>query len=121
EEHAAFHRASTNRTSHQPFNRKCRKVNGQKCGCISHKKIQTTQRAENATKQLRVKGGEKARVKGRSATTDKRLNGDASKTKPSLLKGQYKFTYSVCSNNKIKYKQDRKDSYKTNQNMVKFH
>src|SRR4029434_3392561 len=101
--------------------RKCRKVNGQKCGCISHKKIQTTLRAANATKRLRVKGGEKAGVKGRSATADRRLNGDASNPKPSVLKGLYKFTYPVGSNNKIKYKQDRKDRYKQIRKMVKFH
>src|SRR4029434_1642386 len=47
-------------------------------------------------KTIACRGGEKARVKSRSATA-----GDASKTKPSILKGQYKFTYSVCSNNKI--------------------
>src|SRR4029434_5033637 len=33
-----------------------------KCHCISHKKIKTLRRAANATKQLREKRGEKARV-----------------------------------------------------------
>src|SRR4029434_7629617 len=75
-------------------------------------KDSTTRRAANATKHLRV---ERRQVTYRSATgamIDCRLNGDASKTKPSLLKGKYKFMYPVGSNNKIKYKQDRKDRYK---------
>ena len=40
-------------------------LNGQRCGCISHKKIQITRRAANATKQLRVKG-----VRGQESKAD---------------------------------------------------
>src|SRR4029434_5920745 len=77
---------------------KFRKVNGQKCGCISHQNIQTSRRAANATKQLREKSGEKAKsqrqISNRRLKNKRRLQ--LYLTYGSLLKGQYTFSRTQC-------------------------
>src|SRR4029434_3583109 len=78
--------------------RKYRKVNGQKCGGISHQNIQTARRAANATKQLREKSGEKAKsqrqISNRRLKNKRRLQ--LYLTYGSLLKGQYTFSRTQC-------------------------
>src|SRR4029434_11269738 len=105
-------RASTNRASHQPLTEKIPKGKRSKVWLYFAQKDSNIATCSKCNKTFACREKE---VTYRSATgsmIDCRLNGDASKTKPSLLKGKYKFMYPVGSNNKIKYKQDRKDRYK---------
>src|SRR4029434_4848023 len=94
---AAFHRASTNRTSHQPFNREnteTKTVRGValfRTKRFKHRDVQQMQQ-NNCVKR----GERRQRVNGRSATEDCKINGDDSLLNDSLLKGQYTFSRTQC-------------------------
>src|SRR4029434_8094960 len=77
EEHAAFHRASTNRTSHQPFNRENTKRQTVKSVAVFRTKIFKHRDVRQMQQNNCVKRVERRqRVNGRSATEDWKINGD---------------------------------------------